>query len=246
MATITAQRSQRGEEFYTLTRADIDIYQDGRRSPYRSGGKLRLFCPIHAGTSSQAFQLNEETGHFKCHACGAWGYLVEASEANRAAFLEERKRSEQMNRTSRPGILPDRIATPDPPPTERAELFDVLEQSIAAFPDSPADRYLRSRGIPPEIARAAGIGYSAADRWPGRWWQHGRVVVPQFAPGTDGFPILVNLYGRAIPTPNDIPASGIKHDILPGSKGWLGVAAITAEHLSPYLFITEAPLDALS
>ena len=45
-----------------------------------SGAAIRARCPFHGSDHQRSLRVKCETGHFKCHACGAWGYLDTARE----------------------------------------------------------------------------------------------------------------------------------------------------------------------
>ena len=66
-----------------------------------------------------------------------------------------------------------------------------------------AKSYLRQRGIPLALAQQLGVGYAAPGTWPhaARDWRGGRVVFPHTTP--EGR--LVNLYGRAVGTEEQVP-----------------------------------------
>jgi len=75
------------------------------------------------------------------------------------------------------------------------------------------------------LAQQLGVGYAAPGTWPhpARDWRGGRVVFPHTTP--DGR--LVNLYGRAVGTAEQVPKAK-RHDHLPGVKGYFNDAALQA------------------
>jgi hypothetical protein len=95
-----------------------------------------------------------------------------------------------------------------------------LAQQLAAFqaalPGSRGEAYLKQRGMPLALAQQRGVGSAAPGRGPhaARDWRDGRVVFPHNTP--DGR--LVNLYGRAVGTAEQVPTAK-RHDHLPGAKG---------------------------
>jgi DNA primase len=85
------------------------------------------------------------------------------------------------------------------------------------------------------------VGYAAPGTWPhaARDWRGGRVVFPHTTP--DG--LLVNLYGRAVGTAEQVPKAK-RHDHLPGEKGYFNAAALQAGEGS--LWVCEGAFDALA
>lgn len=109
------------------------------------------------------------------------------------------------------------------------------------LPGSPGKAYLRQRGIPLELAQSYGVGYAAPGKWAhlARDWKGGRLVFPH----TDPEGRLINLYGRAVGTDEEVP-KGVRHDHLPGSKGYFNAVALR-EGEGP-LFVCEGAFDLLS
>jgi DNA primase len=110
-----------------------------------------------------------------------------------------------------------------------------------ALPGSRGEAYLQQRGIPLTLALQCGVGYAAPGTWPhpARDWRGGRVVFPHTTP--DGR--LVNLYGRAVGTAEQVPKAK-RHDHLPGAKGYFNAAALQ-EDAGP-LWVCEGAFDALA
>jgi hypothetical protein len=100
---------------------------------------------------------------------------------------------------------------------------------------------LRQRGIPLALAEQLGVGYAAPGTWPhpARDWRHGRVVFPHTTP--EGR--LVNLYGRAVGTAEQVPKAK-RHDHLPGKKGYFNATALPGG-VGP-LWVCEGAFDALA
>jgi hypothetical protein len=123
----------------------------------------------------------------------------------------------------------------------RSDLAQQLAAFQAALPGSRGAAYLRQRGIPLALGQRLGVGYAALGTWPhkARDWHGGRVVFPHTTP--DGR--LVNLYGRAVGTAEEVPKAK-RHDHLPGEKGYFNAAALQAGN-GP-LFVCEGAFDALS
>jgi hypothetical protein len=85
------------------------------------------------------------------------------------------------------------------------------------------------------------VGYAAPGRWPhaARDWRGGRVVFPHTTP--DGR--LVNLYGRAVGTAEQVPKAK-RHDHLPGEKGYFNGGALQPG--AGPLWVCEGAFDALA
>jgi len=131
-------------------------------------------------------------------------------------------------------------STPREPPPTRPDLAQQLAAFQAALPGSRGEAYLRQRGIPLALAQQPGVGYAAPGTWPhaSRDWRGGRVVFPHTMP--DGR--LVNLYGRAVGTEEQVP-KGKRHDHLPGAKGYFNATALQAS--TGPLWVCEGAFDAL-
>jgi hypothetical protein len=199
------------------------------------------------------------SGRFVCFACGAWGYMDTA----RAQWREEQQRQATFRRPpARRQSMPSRRPPPPPlprPPAAGARTRSAeppaarestpgrpdLAQQLAAFqaalPGSCGDTYLQQRGIPLALAQEFGVGYAAPGTWShaARDWRGGRVVFPHTMP--DGS--LVNLYGRAVGTAEQVPKA-MRHDHLPGAKGYFNATALQAGP-GP-LWVCEGACDALA
>ncbi len=95
--------------------------------------------------------------------------------------------------------------------------------------------------MPLALAQQLGVGSAAPGRWPHatRDWCGGRVMFPHTTP--DGR--LVNLYGRAVGTAEQVPKAK-RHDHLPGAKGYFNAAALQAG--TGPLWVCEGAFDALA
>ena len=104
-----------------------------------------------------------------------------------------------------------------------------------------ARRTCRQRGIPLALAQQLDVGYAApgAGPHPARDWRGGRVVFPHTTP--DGR--LVNLYGRAVGTAEQVPKAK-RHDHLPGAKGYFNATALLGD--AGPLWVCEGAFDMLS
>jgi DNA primase len=232
----------------TLTEADLaackPIVGEG-------GHVLRALCPFHGSDRQRSLRIQVHSGRFVCFACGAWGYL----EAARARWREEQQRQAAFQRPSArrqrvqpqsPGAAAAQPSVPRPtapraPAPARPDLGQQLAAFQAALPGSRGAAYLEQRGMPLALAQQYGVGYAASGTWPHkvRDWRGGRVVFPHTTP--DGH--LVNLYGRAVGTAEQVPKAK-RHDHLPGAKGYFNACALQAGE-SP-LWVCEGVFDALA
>jgi len=123
----------------------------------------------------------------------------------------------------------------------RPELAQQLAAFQAALPGSRGEAYLRQRGIPLARAQQLGVGYAAPGTWPhpARDWRGGRVVFPHTT--LEGR--VVNLYGRAVGTADEVPKAK-RHDHLPGEKGYFNAATLQTDK-GP-LWVCEGAFDALA
>lgn len=239
---MTAPNRHYGEnENLTLTDADLSV--NGTSKPYAGGQKMRAYCPVHGGDHQRSLEVDLDTGRFFCHNCECWGYMDWAREE----FARERGLDREAGR-SRQGGPPGRSRrvvrpAPPPPPVEpvRDDLEALAEKFREALPGSLGEKYLEYRGVSQEAAREYGLGYAASGEWPhrGRDWRWGRIVAAHTRP--DG--TLVSLYGRAVGADEKVPRQ-LRHDHLPGSKGYFNTAALR-EGEGP-LYVVEGVMDALA
>src|SRR5438093_1381933 len=213
----------------TLSEADLAAC----RPMVGAGGHvLRALCPFHGSDRQRSLRVQVHSGRFVCFACGAWGYM----ETARAQWGEEQQR---------PGAAVSQAAAHPPAPRAPAPARPDLAQQLAAFqaalPGSRGGAYLQQRGIPLALAQQPGVGYAAPGTWlhKARDWRGGRVVFPHTTP--EG--CLVNLYGRAVGTAEQVPKAK-RHDHLPGVKGYFNAAVLHAGD-GP-LWVCEGAFDALA
>jgi hypothetical protein len=136
--------------------------------------------------------------------------------------------------------LPGDPSAPRASAPGRPDLAEQLTAFQAALPGSRGAAYLQQRGIPLALAQQLGVGYAAPGTWPhaARDWRGGRVVFPHTTP--EGR--LVNLYGRAVGTEEQVPKAK-RHDHLPGAKGYFNATALQVG-IEP-LWVCEGAFDAL-
>jgi hypothetical protein len=221
---------------------------------------LTSYAPSFDGSDRQrSLRVQVHSGRFVCFACGAWGYMDTA----RAQWREEQQRQAALRRPSahrqrlthrrqsppprsRPPAAAARPRSADPPAPRasdpaRPDLAQHLAAFQAALPGSCGAAYLQQRGIPLALAQQHGVGYAAPGTWlhAARDWRGGRVVFPHTTP--DGH--VVNLYGRAVGTAEQVPKAK-RHDHLPGAKGYFNAVALQAGP-GP-LWVCEGAFDALA
>jgi hypothetical protein len=186
-----------------------------------------------------------------CFACGDWGYMETARERWReeqqrqaafrrpAARPQRAQRQRQVAAAARPQT-PRSTAAREPAPA-RPDLALQLAAFQAALPGSRGAASLQQRGIPLALAPQLSVGYAAPGTWPhaARDWRGGRVVFPHTTP--EG--CLVNLYGRAVGTAEQVPKAK-RHDHLSGAKGSFNAAALQAG--AEPLWVCEGAFDALA
>jgi hypothetical protein len=150
----------------------------------------------------------------------------------------QRQRPAATAAASKPEARPP--VSREPAPT-RLELARQRAAFQAALPGSRGAAYLQQRGIPLALAQQLGVGYAAPGTWPhaARDWRGGRVVFPHTTP--DGR--LVNLYGRAVGTAEQVPKAK-RHDHLPGAKGYFNTRALQTG--AGPLWVCEGAFDALA
>ena len=243
-------------ENLTLTEADLAAC---RPIVGEGGHVLRALCPFHGSDRQRSLRVQVHSGRFVCFACGAWGYM----ETARAQWREEQQRQAALQkppayrqrvphhrqpppRLPRQPVVAARQRSPAPstpcaPAPARPDLAQQLAAFQAALPGSRGDAYLQQRGIPLALALQLGVGYAAPGTWShaARDWRGGRVVFPHTMP--DGH--LVNLYGRAVDTAEEVPKAK-RHDHLPGEKGYFNAAALQAG--AGPLWVCEGAFDALA
>lgn len=239
-----------GTSLENLTLSDADLAAC-RPIAGEGGHVLRALCPYHGSDHQRSLRVTLATGRFVCFACGAWGYLAEARERwqdeqqRQAALRRPPARLQRAPRrrpvaaaASKPAA---RLPAPREPVPGREDLARQLAAFQAALPGSRGEAYLRQRGIPLALAPQLGVGYAAPGTWPhpARDWRGGRVVFPHTTP--DGR--VVNLYGRAVGTAEQVPKAK-RHDHLPGEKGYFNAAALQSS--PPPLWVCEGVFDALA
>ena len=218
-----------------------------------------ILCPFHGSDRQRSLRMQVHSGRFVCFAYGAWGYMETArvqwreEQQRQAAFqrppaLQQRVPSHRQSPPplSMPPVAAARTLAADSPAPRapipsRPDLAQHLATFQAALPGSRGAVHLQQRGIPLALAQQRGVGYAAPGTWPhaARDWRGGRVVFPHTTP--EG--CLVNLYGRAVGTAEQVPKTK-RHDHLPGAKGYFNTAALQVG--ADPLWVCEGAFDALA
>jgi DNA primase len=236
------------EERPCLTLADLEAYDP--RSPARPKER-RFCCPLPAcrgkrvDAMHRSLSVNVESGAWHCWRCGAAGKLQDYWRprerlSSRQRALRTFGLTGSSVRTQRPAVVAARADEPAKPPAWRA-MWDRAPLVVG----TPGEAYLRSRGLPVEVATRADVRYF--DRWPhwakdeaDGWRLEGtsrRVVFPI----VDRAGELVGIQGRAI----DEDHLGEKV-MTRGSAGVFSTAPLADVLKSSRVLIVEAPIDALS
>jgi Toprim-like len=153
--------------------------------PKRSGKWIRAYCHIHGGDHQRSLSINSENGFGKCQNCGAQVFVP---ELNLDGELRPRRPVTAAS-LLRPVQPP---AQPEPTAAQREELNGLVrlaDRMRARLADDRPRAYLAGRGIPYEVAVAAGVGYIPADaRLSGRLarWRD-RLMFPLGSPAGAGF-----------------------------------------------------------
>ena len=162
--------------------------------PARAGAQrpLRLLCLWRLGLYGQ--RRERVAG-----GAAAPGGLPEASGPPAAGAQRATPPASGSSAASQRHAHQHRVSPPQHGPTWRSSSPRSRPPCRAAA----GAAYLQQRGIPLALAQQCGVGYAAPGTWPhpARDWRGGRVVFPHTTP--DGR--LVNLYGRAVGTAEQVP-----------------------------------------
>ena len=243
-------------ENLTLSEADLAAC---RPIVGEGGHVLRALCPFHGSDRQRSLRVQVRTGRFVCFACGAWGYMDTA----RTQWREEQQRQAPFRRPPArrqrltlvvshhrrfPGSQPQQPSRAPPIHQHRV----CLPQRGPTLPTSSPCSRLPCRAAAAKRTCSSGAfpspwrsswAWAMRRRAPGRIaardWRGGRVVFPHTTP--EGR--LVNLYGRAVGTAEQVPKAK-RHDHLPGAKGYFNAAALQAG--AGPLWVCEGAFDALA
>jgi hypothetical protein len=211
-----------------LTLSDLEAHDPWARP---GGREQRFLCPLPPCAGHQripehrSISVNLDSGAWTCYRCGAGGVLKEHWEPR---GRQDRGRAALTRAfTLRPQTTPPPSSSPDPDPT--AWDWRVEWEAAQLLAGTPGAAYLEGRGLPVEIAEAAGVRYT--DRWAGR----PAVLYPICDRGGE----LVAVNGRYIDGRTD-PKTRT------GGPRKLGAFCTPGALVADPLIICEGPFDALA
>ena len=214
-----------------LTLTDLEAFD--LRAP--SGGRERRFCcplPTCAGKPMDAahrtLSLNVGTGAWVCYRCGGSGKLREHWQPLSQARQTQLRRAFSVSTTP-----PAKPAEPVEADDKASEWRAQLEGAVPVA-DTPGADYLEGRGIPVELATAAGVLYSP------RFYGRPAVLFP--LRDRDGE--LVGVGGRYVDGLEERDKNAPKTRTAGRKK--LGLFATPGALEAERMVITEAPIDALT
>jgi hypothetical protein len=215
----------------SLALADLEAHDS---LPHGQGRERRFLCPFPVcrdkprDRAHQSLSVNAETGWYWCYRCTAKGRLAERWEARGPAGGSHGRRDPRAGDRLR---LARALALRPAPAPGRAASAPRLAPMVAAcvpVAGTPGEAYLARRGIPVELAAAAGVLFS--EDW------YGRPAVVFRLVDRDG--LLVAANGRFLGDRK--PKTQHAGDAALGVFPTAGVGAARRRVL------VEAPIDALS
>ncbi|HPW22285.1 MAG TPA: toprim domain-containing protein [Vicinamibacterales bacterium] len=194
-------------------------------------GESDFCCPLCGegkprDSAHRCLSVNVRTGKYQCHRCEAKGVLQERQEP----------RPQLAPRARRRAALHRAFALPPQEPQEPADpSWKGRLAGLEALAGTPGASYLDARGIPLDVATAAGVRFSS------RWY--GRPAVVFAFRDADGN--LVAAQGRCADgqEPGKLSAGPIGRGVFfgPGAR-----EALDAGEDGATIALVEAPIDALS
>lgn len=187
--------------------------------PIKSGKYTRAGCPFHGSDQQRSLSIDTDTGRFKCHSCGVWGY----TEQSRADW--KARQPTIVRPWERRSGLAERLKADGTEPEPLDELGDLeaAQQRLAEAAD-----YLAGRRIPLDVVQRMGGGVGTMAGAPGL-----RLILPH----TDLDGRTVSLYGRRIDDGTER-----RHHHLSRPKGVLNGPALRSSEI----WLTEGAFDALA
>lgn len=209
-----------------LTLRELEEF-DGR-APARAGQRERRFlCPFPACSGKRpnayhrSLSVDTATGEFFCHRCDVGGILREYRGEDTRGSTGRRRGALAMRRA---------IALPVPPEHHTSDQSWRRElKTVVALAGTYGAAYTESRRIPMELAHRSGVRY-CPDFF-------GRAAVMFPVRSADGKLVAVNARHIDPRVSPKCRTAGPKRLGIFGTPGALD---------APVLFVTEAPLDALS
>jgi hypothetical protein len=233
-----------------LSLAELEVFDPNAR---QVGHEIRFLCPLgscgegkRADTRHRSLSVNLESGLWVCQRCKASGKIREKWAPRER--LSPRARAQRAFGLTVPH--PARPAAPAPstssaPQATKASTWRRPWDQAVPIEGTPGADYLRSRGIPTEIAAAAGVRFVDWQHWTkdelGEW--HREATSPRVVfPIQDQVGELVGIQGRAI----EARHAGEKV-ITRGSAGVFSALGTVLDFgHRPRVMLLEAPIDALS
>ncbi|HMI18490.1 MAG TPA: DNA primase [Sphingomonas sp.] len=133
----------------------------------KAGREFRACCPFH-DEKTPSFYVNDDKGFYHCFGCSAHGDAIRfLTEAKGMPFIEAVKELVQAAGMDMPA--------PDPRSAERAERATGLvaaseaaqrwfAEQLQGIAGAEARAYLAKRGVPDELVKAFGLGFSPDSR----------------------------------------------------------------------------------
>jgi hypothetical protein len=195
-----------------LSLAELEAFDP--KAGGRNSLERKFFCPLHAG-NSRSLNANTNTGAYFCHGCEAKGILREyLGDAGHVRIFTH---------------------TAPPKPQEKSDKWKKWWAFAQPIRDTAGAKYLEGRGVPFEVAEAAGVRF-------GQWWRRSDQTDKPQAFDAVMFPVknasgnLVAAQARAI--------EGVTKRT--GGDKIQGVFLASPDALqSDRIAICEAPIDAL-
>lgn len=206
------------------------------------GGERRCLCPLCGhdkprDAAHRSLSLNTSTGLWRCHRCGENGKIRDAWEERSPLPRRERARAGLAQAFALPVAAPTLMSavvetTPDAMPDKpTVETWKRDLRGLRALDGTRAVAYLCGRGLPADVASAAGARFSP------NFMGRPAIVFPL----RDQAGALRGAHARYVDG-RDRP----KARTLGDKRESLFATAGAFSPFLPALIVTEAPLDALS
>ncbi|MCA1628054.1 MAG: toprim domain-containing protein [Acidobacteria bacterium] len=209
-----------------------DLETNDRRAP-RGGRERRFLCPLCGDTKARdaahrSLVVNTQTGAWLCHRCGERGLLTD----NWTDRAPQSRRDRARAAVSRAFALPPRENAPQSQPEAAAATWRAWWETSTSLTDNGAATgaaYVAGRGLPADVASAAGVRFSAAF--------YGRPAVL--------FPVQTQAGALVAVSGRFIDGRANPKTQTAGKKSG-GVFATPGALDAPLVAVCEAPMDALS
>jgi len=209
-----------------------DLETNDGRAP-RGGRERRFLCPLCGDAKARdaahrSLAVNTQTGTWLCHRCGERGLLTD----NRTERAPQSGRERARAAVARAFTLPPRDNAPQSQPEATEATWRAWWETSAPLTGNGATTgaaYVAGRGLPADVASAAGVRYSTAF--------YGRPAV--LFPVHDRSGALVAVSGR-------FTDGRANPKTQTAGKKSNGVFATPGALVAPLIAVCEAPMDALS